>query len=359
MNFGQLYTVWVFYNDTWEGHNGEGIPNGIVNATSLNTNFVIVYLNQSDPTRPGWYEIQLFSQRTQGSALISIEVTKENYDRAVISVAVAVEPSDFDILIERVVIYGVPVGLILLGGAILWTRLFSIPKRLRHIRRMVNDVAKGNIPKPPDDTKSRQQIVAELFNEIGAGFGITRTAEQMPQAPLAMEIPEIEALLLQLSVLTKLTLDELDDFKVDLSKMKLSEQVNFVKEVINQEAIKRARSEKKTMEMVLEETAAQAHSLLAGEEPVTIAVPEEPEEFVEPAAFTEEEVAESIAVEVEEDILTDVLSEDEIEEIRKKLTIAGIGKNELKTIIDQVRELPRELVDELLKSVLGKGGEEK
>ncbi len=359
MNFGQLHTVWIFYYDAWEGHNQQGIPNGIINATSLNENYVIVSLNQSDPSRPGWYEVRLVSQRVQGSAVIIIELTKENHDHAVISIAVAVEPSDFDILIERAFIYGIPIGFILLAGAVLWTRLFSVPKLLRHIRRMVRDAAKGKIPKPPEETKSRQQIVVELFNEVAGPIGVTKTVEQIPQVSVAMEVPEIEGLLMQLSVLTKLTPDELEDFKLDLTKMRLSEQVNFVKEVINQEAIKRARSERKTMEMVLEETAAQARALLAGEEPVTVITPIEPEEPIEPPEPEETEVTKPEITEIEEDILVDVLSDDEIEEIRKKLIEAGISKNELKTIIDQVRELPRDLVDELLKSVLGKGGEEK
>jgi len=359
MSFGQLYTVWIFYYDTWEGHDQQGIPNGIVNATSLNENYVVVSLNQLDPSRPGWYEVRLVSQRVQGSAVIIIELTKENHDQAIISVAVAVEPSDFDILIERAIIYGVPIGFILLAGAVLWTRLFSVPKLLRQIRKMVGAAAKGKIPKPPEELKSRQQIVAELFNEIAGPIGVTKTAEQMPQVSIAMEVPEIEGLLMQLTVLTKLTPDELEDFKFDLSKMRLSEQVNFVKEVINQEAIKRARSERKTMEMVLEETAAQARSLLAGEEPTAVITPIIPEEIVEPSEPVETEVARPEITEVEEDILIDVLSDDEIEEIRKKLIQAGVRKNELKTIIDQVRELPRELVDELLKSILGKGGEEK
>ena len=357
MVYGQQYTIWVFYYDTWEGHNSEGIPEGIVNATSLNTNYVVVSLNQSDPSRPGWYEIKLLSRRNQGSALVSIEITKANYDRATISIAVSVEPSDFDILVERTLVFGMPIGFILLIGAVLWARYFSVPKLLRHIRKMVKSADKGKIPKPPVEIKSRQQIVAELFNEVTEGVGITWTSEQMPQTSIPTEVPEIESLLLQLSILTELTPQELEDFKLDLTKMKLSEQVNFVKEVINQEAIKRARSERKTMEMVLEETAAQAKSILAGEELPATPAPETPEKIVTPPEPEKMEVAKPEFTEVEEDILVDLLSDHEIEEIRKKLQKAGISQNELKTIIDQVRELPRDLVDELLKSVLGDGGD--
>ena len=232
---------------------------------------------------------------------------------------------------------------------------------------MVRSAAKGKIPKPPESVKSRQQIVAELFNEISGKIGVTTTAEKMPQVSVEMEVPEIEGLLMQLTVLTKLSPDELEDFKRDLTKMKLSEQVNFVKEVINQEAIKRARLERKTMEMVLEETAAQARSLLDGERPEVTEAPTVQEGTDEPPEMGEKEFVmpeitgaiEPEVTEAEEDIVVDLLNDEEIEEIREKLIDAGIKESELLTIIDQVRELPRELVNELLNSVLGKGGEDR
>ena len=73
---------------------------------------------------------------------------------------------------------------------------------------------------------------------------------------------------------------------------------------------------------------------------------EEPKESIpEPVEFDEVESAE-------------MLDEDELKQIRKKLESAGIKGSELETIMGQARELPRELAEELLSSILGKGGEE-
>ncbi|MFW9807170.1 MAG: hypothetical protein ACFFFK_10620, partial [Candidatus Thorarchaeota archaeon] len=238
MSYGQVYSIWVFYYDNWTGHSGEGISGGSINATSFDTNYVVVSYNQSDPSRPGWYEIRLRSERIQGSTIVSIILSKDNHESASAFVAISVEPSEFDLLVERVIFFGAPIGLVLLIGAVLWNRLFSVPKRLREIRGMVKTISKGKIPSSPDNVPSRQEIVTDLFNDIAGAIGITKMASSMPSESIPTDVPEIEELLIQLSILSDLTPEELEDFKLDVSKMKLSEQVNFVKEVINQEAIK-------------------------------------------------------------------------------------------------------------------------
>jgi hypothetical protein len=358
MNYGQVFSIWVLYYDTWEGHMNASIVGASINATSLDTRFVDVSLNQSDPSRPGWYEIRVRSYRAEGTALVSIILSKDNYVSISALVTVSVEPSEFDLLVERAIFFGVPIGAILLLGAVLWTRLFSVPKQLRAIRRMVRTIAKGKIPKPPDGVLSRQEIVADLFNDIAEPIGITKLASSMPSEPITSDVPEIEELLIQLSILSKLSPEELDDFKLDVSKMKLSEQVSFVKEVINQEAIKQARLERKPMEVILEETAAKARAVLAGEEIEVVVEPKPLEERIIPPEVEEPEEAIPEPVEFEEVESAEMLDEDELKQIRKKLESAGIKGSELETIMDQARELPRALAEELLRSILGKGGEE-
>ena len=358
MNYAQVFSIWVLYYDTWEGHMDASISGASINATSLDTRFVVVSLNQSDPTRPGWYEIRVRSQRAEGTALVSIILSKDNYVSARALIEVSVEPSEFDTLVEQAIIFGVPVGLILLLGAVLWTRLFSVPKQLREIRRMVKTVEKGKIPKPPDNVLSRQEIVADLFNDIAEPIGITKAASDMPSETITSDVPEIEELLIQLSILSRLSPEELEDFKIDVSKMKLSEQVSFVKEVINQEAIKQARLERKPMEVILEETAAKARAVLAGEEIEEVMEPEPLEERIVPPEVEEPKEAIPEPVEFEEVESAEMLDEDELKQIRQKLVSAGIKGSELETIMDQARELPRELAEELLRSILGKGGED-
>jgi hypothetical protein len=122
------------------------------------------------------------------------------------------------------------------------------------------------------------------------------------------------------------------------------------------------------MEMVIEETLEQARAQLAGAEIVPVS---EPEVFDEEVIEVEEEAvgveAESLDEETEllppempkaeDEMPPDLVSAVEIEEIRKQLVNAGIEGNELETIMDQVRNLPRELVGDLIDSILQKGSD--
>ena len=191
----------------------------------------------------------------------------------------------------------------------------------------------------------------------------------MPMESVPVNIPEMGELLIQLSILTHLNPDELDEFKADISKMKLSEQAVFVKEVIDQEAIRAARRDGITMEEVLEKTSLEAKQRLRGgeavegitkatteEEPILLLPEEEPE--VEEPTIGEAETPESIKKDLAKEIrteehvsITEKLSDYEIEELRKELQAKGVQAHEIDTIIEQARELPRDLVDELLKSL--------
>ena len=357
LSYSQTVTVWVFYHSTWESHNNRGISGGDINATSLDTVFVVASDWRPDDTRAGWYEVTLRSQRTRGSAVVSIELSKENHEPASLTLAVSVEPSDMDLLIEQSIFFGLPIGIICIAGAYLWSRIFSVPKLLRKIRRMIKDVSKGRIPKVPEGVRTRQELIAELFNDNTASIGVVRTAEAMPKFSVTMDVPEIEELLIQLSILSELTPEELEDFRNDVSKMKLSEQVAFTKEVINQEAIKQSKIERKSMEMILAETAEQARAQIAGKE--FIPKPKVPSEEAAERQIIQKDIESEAPklLEVEEEMPTEYLRESEIEEVREQLVNAGIKENELDTIMGQVRELPRELVDELIDSILKKGGD--
>jgi hypothetical protein len=354
MSFNQEFTVRVFYYDTWPGHNNRGISAGVINATSLNTDYVVIGVTQPDASDPGYYEITLGSRTAQGSAVVLIELSKENHDSAVVSVAVSVEPSEFDRLFQSALLYGLPIGVICLIGAVLWSRLFSLPKRLREIRGMVRDVNRGRIPKVPDGVQTRREILTELFNEIVQPIGLVRSADSMPDYSLTTEVPEMEELLIQLSILTELRPEELDDFRADVSKMKLSEQVAFIKEVINQEVIKRSKKEKKTMEKVREETLEQARALITGEAIVPISEPIVAEEEALPEEI---EPVPPVLPKAKDELPPDLVTEEEIEQIRKKLVKAGIGGHELDIIMKQVQELPRELVEDLIDSILKREGD--
>ncbi|MFX0108505.1 MAG: hypothetical protein ACFE7R_09495, partial [Candidatus Hodarchaeota archaeon] len=173
-------------------------------------------------------------------------------------------------------------------------------------------------------------------------------------------------LLIQLSILTNLSPDELEEFKADIAKMRMSEQAAFVREVIMQEAIRAARRDGVSVEEVLEKLAAEAAMQVKGveevrkptvliteeEKPVVLVAEKEPEK---PTPIAEEEVTPPPDVEIDEEIAppppTDRLSQFELAELRKELQNRGVPPHEIDTIMEQAKVLSRELVDELLRSL--------
>ncbi|MFW9913726.1 MAG: hypothetical protein ACFFEU_14710, partial [Candidatus Thorarchaeota archaeon] len=178
--------------------------------------------------------------------------------------------------------------------------------------------------------------------------------DSMPEYSLTAEVPELEELLIQLSILTELRPEELDEFRADVAKMKPSEQAAFIKEVIDQELIKHSKKEKKSIEKIREETLAQARAQIAGEE---IAPPSKPVVIEEESLPEESEQKQPDLTKAKDELPPDLVSVEEIRNIRRKLVEAGIGGGELETIMQQVQELPKELVEDLINSILKKGGD--
>jgi len=183
----------------------------------------------------------------------------------------------------------------------------------------------------------------------------------MPEESIPVDVPELGELLIQLAILTNLDQQELDEFKADIAKMKISEQAAFVKEVIMQEAIRAARREHKTVEEIVEDVEAQASKRIAGAGEVvaledgvesvevepdvdTVILPDVDETTVPDTEVPPETVT-------DETIPSDRLSPFEIEELKKDLEAKGVPLHEIDTILKQAQELPRDLVEELIRSL--------
>jgi hypothetical protein len=292
-----------------------------------------------------------------GDSVIHITLSKEFYNSVEIEFLIHAQPNDFDKLIINMTTYGLPftIGIILLLGA--YVKVWSVPKRIRQINGQIKNLRKGKVPKPVGDVKSRQELVADLFNDTFDEMKIKRTAEQMPKEAIPIEVPEIRELLIQLSILTHLTPEELDEFISDISKMKMSEQAAFVREVISQEAIRAARTKGVTVEEILEEIADESTRRISVSDEVAEAalVPEEPVKervfLPEDELVTEEPEPEVETPSVEEKVPTEKLSQFELEELKAELIKRGVPNHEINMIIEQARHLSRELVDELVKSL--------
>jgi len=178
----------------------------------------------------------------------------------------------------------------------------------------------------------------------------------MPEAAVPIKVPEIRELLIQLSILTHLSPEELDEFNSDISKMKMSEQAAFVKEVIMQEAIRAARAKGSTVEEILEEVAAEASGKISDTDEVkeTIA-PEEPAEervFLDKEELPTEEPETIIETPSDEVVVpSEKLSQFEIDELKADLIKKGVPIHEIDIIIEQAGQLSRDLVEELIKSL--------
>ncbi|TET06019.1 MAG: hypothetical protein E3J86_15355 [Candidatus Thorarchaeota archaeon] len=345
-------TIQFTLYDTWHDV-------GIVGAQVISSGgqSAIVKPGSNRSLSNGVYEVTIQVVGTAGDNIIHLLLVSNFIEEIELQITVTANPNDTDILIGQVTQIGLPISLLVITLLGLYVRVWSVPKRIRQINGQIKNLRKGKVPKPVGDVKSRQELVADLFNDTFDEMKIKRTAEQMPEVSVPIEVPEIRDLLIQLSILTHLTPTELDEFISDISKMKMSEQAAFVREVISQEAIRAARTRGMTVEEILEELADESSRRISATDEVIEAelVPEEPfEERVflpEDETVTEEPETEVETPKVEEKAPTEKLSQFELEELKAELIRKGVPNHEINMIIEQARHLSRELVDELVKSL--------
>ncbi|MCK5302559.1 MAG: hypothetical protein KAJ96_05395, partial [Candidatus Thorarchaeota archaeon] len=378
LEYGQTGQMVVKFIDVWQGHpNGTLITGANVTIDDSTVLELLEILDTyEDPARPGYYIIEyraasiLFGENI-GASIVDITLSLSNVEPSKLdaSLRVTVNPTDTARTLNTLFMLGTPSLFIIVLLAIAYVKIWSVPKRLRQINRQVKSLSKGKIPKPIDEVKSRQELIAGLFNDTFQELELTRTAYQMPAESVEADIPEMGALLIQLSILASLSPTELDEFKADISKMRMSEQAAFVKEVIHQESIRVARIENKTPKEVVEEIAKEAMKRLAGEEAVEAPAIDPGIALAEPMILTPEDettedVIAAISREAEDAFVegaegvtpsSDRLSDHEIKELKKSLEQRGVPPHEIDTILEQAKSLPRDLVDELVKSL---GGQE-
>jgi len=359
LNFvhGDTLRYYIYLNDTW--HNRPVLGASITPAWDP---AVIVVGNGTDA--PGRYYVDLVANLADASGFIDITITLEYYGTQTLRISAYSAPNDTDILIGQVTTIGLPISFLVILLLGLYVRVWSVPKRIRQINGQIKSLRKNKVPKPISDVKPRNQLIAELFNDTFEEVKITRTAAQMPEESIPIQVPEMGELLIQLAILTNLNADELEEFKSDISKMKMSEQAAFVREVIMQEAIRAARRDGTTIEETLEAIQKQAATRLSGEEAPeavglveekaveTVFLPSEEEEPEEPEVRVRKKPEpKKESFEEEPETKPERMSEYEIEELRKDLERRGVPPYEIDTILEQARELPRELVEELVKSL--------
>ncbi|MFW9960035.1 MAG: hypothetical protein ACFFDV_03405, partial [Candidatus Thorarchaeota archaeon] len=358
---GESLTIVLQYWDTWHNIGIEGVYFS-ANA-SRGAPFTV---SMQEDAILGQYLVVVSAsgiKLTPGSGSITITIGDGVYTIGEEALIVEVLQNDIDLIMTNAITFGLPIGLVVLLLGFAYVRVWSVPKRLRQINAQIKSIRKGKIPKPVIEAKNRQELIADLFNDTYEKVGIVRIPDDMPEESVPVQVPELGELLIQLAILTNLNAQELDDFKADISKMKMSEQAAFVKEVIMQEAIRAARREHKSVELVIAEVQADAARRVAGD---VKEVAEEEAEEVEPEVERVILPSERVPItpkpragleepetpgEEEAEIPSDRLSPFEIEELKKNLESRGIPLHEIDTILKQARQLPRDLVEELIRSL--------
>ncbi|MHA2302853.1 MAG: hypothetical protein ACXACD_18055, partial [Candidatus Thorarchaeota archaeon] len=343
LSYSNESTFWVSYSDNWRGHGGQGIAGATVNVEYIEegaSRYVTVEYVGEDATRPGMYQFRVSTERTPGVFHITIHFNKSYYVSNDVDLTVSINPSAADIAMQDAMTFGSAFTIIILLSAIFWVRVVRVPKIIRTLSGQIRSLRRKRVPKPAGEVMSRQEIIAELFRALTEDLKIDKEPELIPPESVTVDVPELEQLLLDLAILTKMTSEEIDDFRRDLSKMKLSQQTNFITEVIKQEVPRVAQAEEKSFEQVLEDVRLERQRRIGGEAAPTV-LPGFDVEAEEAALFAPVE-----KIPVDEDLL----NEKELQEMKTGLLERGLPMHEVDAVINQARSLPKDVAEMLLKS---------
>ncbi|MFX1271105.1 MAG: hypothetical protein ACFFAX_05410 [Promethearchaeota archaeon] len=342
LSYSNETTFWVQYSDIWPGHGGIGIPGATATIiiTSDDPDLAIIEFSREDAVNPGLYQFRVVSASTPGVIEVTIHFNKSNYVSSNVVLTISISPSDADIMMQTAMTLGSAFTLIILLSAIVWVRVIRVPKIIRTLSAQIRSLRRRRVPKPAGEVLSRSELIAQLFRELTEDLKIDKKPEMIPPESVTVDVPEIEQLLLDLAILTDMTPEEIDDFRRDLSKMKMSQQTNFIAEVIKQEVPRVAQAEEKSFEQVLEDVRLERQRRIGGEATRTVL----------PGFDIEAEEAALFAPIEKPAVDEDHLSEKELQEMKTGLLERGLPMHEVDAVISQARGLPKDVAEMLLKS---------
>jgi hypothetical protein len=274
---------------------------GVVMSVVCDETFVHFY-NEKTRDDDGTYTF-FFLSNTGGTSYIDIQFTMEGFDAQAVRLRVQSDISaeqSFQQLLTVGGGFGILMVALLLVG---YVKIWSVPKQIRAMNRMIRALGKGRIPKPPR-APTRQLMAMVIVNEDLASMNMKKPIEDIAPEPIVTTVPEVNELLEELASITGLGEAEIEAFRADLSRMKASERPGFLKEVIDQEKARRA-------------------DVLA--KPTTV-IPKK-----------------------EDVLLKDLPSE--LEDLRKKLIKKGMSTDEIDIIVEEAKSLSKADLDALLDSL--------
>ncbi|MHA2193909.1 MAG: hypothetical protein ACXAAR_10845, partial [Candidatus Thorarchaeota archaeon] len=185
---GDSYTILVFLNDTW--HN-VGLPGQ--SSPDIGSDTGAVRWDWEELSEPGYYNLILLTGGilNAGSGFVTVTLDIPDHQSMTAVVQISVTPNQFDEWLLLLLFIGLPIGFVAVVSIGAYVRIWNVPKRLRQINGLIKSIRKGKIPSPVVEAKSRQELVADLFNDTFSEMKVTRVASQMPEESIPIEVPEM------------------------------------------------------------------------------------------------------------------------------------------------------------------------
>ncbi|MHA2014509.1 MAG: hypothetical protein ACTSUH_02010, partial [Candidatus Thorarchaeota archaeon] len=255
-------------------------------------------------TGNGTYVI-LITVNEAGNFQLSVTLSKKFYSTQQVQFVIQSNPSEAQRFTQNLITGG-SISLVVLAVLLfLYVKVLSVPQMIRWINAMLRALRRGRIPRAPP-VHSRQEMILDIVNDNLEPVGLRKELEDIDGYPIKAVIPEIDELLARLAEITGLGDEEIEAFKADLARMKVSERPGFLREVIAQEEARRAEA---------------------------LAEAEGRPEKVEPEKPVLEKMPE------------------ELEELRRKLQQKGMTPDEIEIIIEQAKALSKADLEALLNSL--------
>ncbi|MHA2320105.1 MAG: hypothetical protein ACXACG_00480 [Candidatus Thorarchaeota archaeon] len=230
---GQTFDVSITYYDL---DHLTGISGANVTVTYEQAN--ITYLEDFTLEEDGVYTL-FFRAEAGRTFTVTITFEKDNYVTQVFILTVKSDISPQQQFQQALTIGGGAALILVAMLIVAYMRVWSVPKQIRALNRMIRALRKGRIPKPPS-SPSRLSIAMEIVNEEADSLKLSKDADEIIEYPIETTVPEVNELLEELAAITGLGEVEIEAFRADLARMKASERPGFLKEVIDQEKARRA-----------------------------------------------------------------------------------------------------------------------
>ncbi|MCK5150761.1 MAG: hypothetical protein KAQ65_02925, partial [Candidatus Thorarchaeota archaeon] len=204
-------TITVTYLDT--DHN-----EGITGAEIFETSDSAIQYNPTLLITPGDNGTYILSFFVSGGGFFEIDLrfSRGQYEDGFLTINVESDLTQDQILAQTVTYTGGTLLILAAALLFLYIRVWSIPKQLRALNRMIKALSKGKVPRPAS-APSRHLIVLAIVNEELRPSGLQKEPDEVAGESIEAHVPEVNELLDRLAEITGLGPAEVDAFRADLA----------------------------------------------------------------------------------------------------------------------------------------------